>query len=67
MKRAAVLLLAVLPCFGQDWNPKLAAQYLDSRQKDWFEWKLTASPGGPCLSCHTGVAAGVRGAFQHDL
>jgi hypothetical protein len=39
-----------------DWNPKLAAGYLDSRQKEWFVWpRALASTGSPCISCHTGV------------
>jgi squalene-hopene/tetraprenyl-beta-curcumene cyclase len=38
-----------------DWSPKLAADYLDSRQKEWFAWKQAASPDGPCVSCHTGL------------
>jgi len=36
------------------WNPQRAAEYLDSRQKQWFEWKNAAAHGGPCISCHTG-------------
>jgi squalene-hopene/tetraprenyl-beta-curcumene cyclase len=41
--------------FSADWNPKLAAQYLDSRQKEWFAWSQAASADGPCVSCHTGL------------
>jgi len=39
MARVAVC-LAISAWAGvcADWNPKLAAQYLDARQKDWFEW-----------------------------
>src|SRR6266404_8537501 len=44
-----------IPGFCGDWNPKLAADYLDSRQKEWFAWKPAAGVGGPCLSCHTGM------------
>jgi squalene-hopene/tetraprenyl-beta-curcumene cyclase len=36
-----------------DWNPRLAADYLDSRQQEWFAWKTAKAPGGPCFSCHT--------------
>jgi len=39
-----------------DWNAQLAAEYLDGRQKEWFAWPRAAARGGPCLSCHTGVA-----------
>lgn len=53
---------AILVVFGSitacaaDWNKQRAAQYLDSRQKAWFEWRAgKTDPGGPCLSCHTGV------------
>src|SRR5712692_10288916 len=41
--------------WSADWNAKLAAQYLDSRQKDWFAWKRAQSADGPCVSCHTGL------------
>ncbi|MBN9659373.1 MAG: hypothetical protein J0H49_14405 [Acidobacteria bacterium] len=48
---------ALLPAcaFAADWSPKLAADYLDNRQKEWFAWGPSKSLGGPCLSCHTGV------------
>jgi squalene-hopene/tetraprenyl-beta-curcumene cyclase len=38
-----------------DWSPRLAAQYLDARQKAWFAWPPAMSPDGPCVSCHTGM------------
>ena len=50
----ALVLSAV--AFGADWSPKLAAQYLDARQKEWFAWPQAASPDGPCVSCHTGLS-----------
>jgi hypothetical protein len=31
------LFLASMPAFC-DWNPQLAANYLDGRQKEWFAW-----------------------------
>ena len=40
---------------GADWNPRLAAQYLDSRQKEWFAWPRANAGAKPCISCHTGV------------
>jgi squalene-hopene/tetraprenyl-beta-curcumene cyclase len=52
---ALVLLATAVPAFCGDWNPRLAAQYLDSRQKEWFAWKPAAAPGGTCFSCHTGM------------
>src|SRR5213594_4955085 len=53
----ASTLLTLTPTrgFAQDWSPRLAAQYLDGRQKDWFVWKRAASADGPCVSCHTGM------------
>ena len=50
-----VLLLTGAARSATDWNPKLAAEYLDSRQKDWFAWKPAQSADGPCVSCHTGM------------
>ncbi|MGH9786088.1 MAG: hypothetical protein ACRD88_18110, partial [Terriglobia bacterium] len=38
-----------------DWKPQAAAEYLDSRQKDWFAWPTANKHGTPCLSCHTGL------------
>jgi squalene-hopene/tetraprenyl-beta-curcumene cyclase len=38
-----------------DWSPRLAADYLDGREKEWFAWKTAKTPGGPCVSCHTNV------------
>src|SRR5262245_26096160 len=47
--------LSVMHTAAADWNPKLAAQYLDGRQKEWFAWKPAMSANGPCVSCHTGM------------
>ena len=56
MLRVAVLsLLAALPAWCGDWNPRLAAQYLDSREKAWFAWPQAMKSGVPCVSCHTSV------------
>ena len=44
-----------VPVFCADWNPQLAAKYLDQRQQDWFAWPAAKAVNGPCLSCHTGV------------
>jgi len=56
LARAAVCLgLSLLPAIGADWSPRLAAQYLDSRQKDWFAWPRANAGAKPCISCHTGV------------
>jgi squalene-hopene/tetraprenyl-beta-curcumene cyclase len=56
LARAAVCLaLSLLPVSGADWNPRLAAQYLDSRQKEWFVWPRANAGAKPCVSCHTGV------------
>ncbi|MBI3681382.1 MAG: hypothetical protein HY235_13440 [Acidobacteria bacterium] len=47
--------LTALPVCCADWNARLAADYLDGRQKEWFAWKQAAASGGPCVSCHTGM------------
>jgi squalene-hopene/tetraprenyl-beta-curcumene cyclase len=50
----AVLLASVSPVRAE-WNPALAARYLDARQQAWFDWKTAQSSDGPCVSCHTGM------------
>src|ERR1700756_5778590 len=50
-----MLVLVAMPAFCGDWNPRLAAQYLDSRQKQWFAWPPATASGVPCVSCHTGL------------
>ena len=47
--------LPVLSVLGADWNPRLAADYLDARQKVWFEWPRANGGAKPCISCHTGL------------
>jgi hypothetical protein len=49
------LLVATTSTLSAEWNPELAARYLDGRQKEWFAWKTAMSPDGPCVSCHTGM------------
>ena len=51
----ALMTAFALPGFCADWNPQLAANYLDSRQKEWFAWPRAKVEGGVCVSCHTGV------------
>jgi len=46
---------AVLPARAADWSPRLAAQYLDTRQKEWFDWPTANANAKPCISCHTGM------------
>lgn len=54
--RMAVLWgLSILPAIGADWNPRLAADYLDARQKVWFAWPRANGGAKPCISCHTGL------------
>jgi squalene-hopene/tetraprenyl-beta-curcumene cyclase len=54
--RVIVLLaLAAGSSFGADWNPKLAADYLDARQKAWIAWPVADHNGAPCISCHTNL------------
>lgn len=52
---ALATVLSTIPAICADWNPRLAAKYLDGRQKEWFAWPTAKSTGGPCLSCHTGM------------
>jgi squalene-hopene/tetraprenyl-beta-curcumene cyclase len=59
-------LLALSLC--ADWNARLAADYLDGREKEWFAWKTAKTPGGPCVSCHTGLTyLLVRPALRKEL
>jgi squalene-hopene/tetraprenyl-beta-curcumene cyclase len=54
--RIAVLLgIAVLPAIAGDWSPRLAADYLDERQKEWIAWPRANGDAKPCISCHTGL------------
>ena len=55
LSRAVCLVLWLLPAAAADWSPRLAAQYLDSRQKEWFVWPRANGDAKPCVSCHTGV------------
>jgi squalene-hopene/tetraprenyl-beta-curcumene cyclase len=50
-----LLALAVAPGFAGDWNPRLAADYMDARQKDWFAWPRANQNATPCVSCHTNL------------
>jgi squalene-hopene/tetraprenyl-beta-curcumene cyclase len=50
-----LMIVLAVPGFSADWNPRRAADYLDSRQKDWFAWPRAKVEGGICVSCHTGV------------
>jgi squalene-hopene/tetraprenyl-beta-curcumene cyclase len=55
--RASIALTLALSgtAFAGDWNARLAADYLDARQKQWFEWPSAKATGGVCMSCHTGA------------
>lgn len=54
MRMLALILLA-LPAFAADWNPRAAADYLDARQKEWFDWPAANANAKPCVSCHGGL------------
>jgi squalene-hopene/tetraprenyl-beta-curcumene cyclase len=41
--------------FCGEWNPKLAAAYLDSRQQAWLAWPTAIHGGVACISCHTNM------------
>jgi hypothetical protein len=55
IRLAATAVLGVCMAHAGDWSPRLAADYLDARQKEWFAWAPAKSVGGPCVSCHTNV------------
>src|SRR5688500_15267308 len=55
MLTLAAVLVVTTSTLSADWNPELAARYLDGRQKEWFSWKPAMSADGPCVSCHTGM------------
>ena len=55
IRLAALFALAAAPAFCQDWNPRLAEQYMDSRQKEWDAWPKALHSGVACVSCHTGL------------
>lgn len=54
--------LALLSCLtgfalhGSGWDRGKAFEYLEARQQQWADWKPAQKPGGPCLSCHTGLS-----------
>lgn len=54
-KFVAALASAIFPSLAGDWNPRLAAAYLDAKQKSWLEWPVAKGPNGACFSCHTGM------------
>jgi len=51
--RPGLLVLLAIPAFCGDWSPRLAADYLDARQKAWLAWPDANKSGAPCISCHT--------------
>lgn len=52
----ALTLFAALPLLAGDWNPRLAAEYLDARQEKWLSWPNAKQPDGTyCVSCHTSI------------
>jgi len=55
--------------FCADWNSRLAANYLDSREQEWFAWPgANKAVGGPCISCHTNMTYLLaRPALRHAL
>jgi squalene-hopene/tetraprenyl-beta-curcumene cyclase len=55
LRMLSLMVLAAAAGWGADWNPKLAAEYLDGRQKEWLAWPTANASGTPCFSCHTGA------------
>ena len=51
----ALTFAVTLPGWCGDWSPRLAADYLDSRQREWAAWPPAKATGGTCVSCHTGA------------
>jgi len=49
-----IFALMALSLYGA-WDPRLAANYLDTRQQEWSRWPPAQATGGTCLSCHTGA------------
>jgi squalene-hopene/tetraprenyl-beta-curcumene cyclase len=65
---AVVLACTGLPVWCGDWNPKLAEQYLEARQKAWVGWPTAMASGVACVSCHTGLPYLLaRPALRHAL
>ena len=65
---AALTAIAAATAWCGDWSPKLAEQYLDSRQKEWIAWPTAMASGVACVSCHTGLPYLVaRPALRHAL
>jgi len=55
LRTGILLLLSGASAWAGSWKPRLAAEYLDAREKDWFAWPAARSAGGTCVSCHTGM------------
>ena len=51
----SILVFTTASLWCADWNPRLAANYLDARQKAWFAWPSANASGVVCVSCHTGM------------
>lgn len=51
----ALIAVAVPSGFSADWNQRIAADYLDARQKEWFAWPRAKVASSACVSCHTGL------------
>jgi squalene-hopene/tetraprenyl-beta-curcumene cyclase len=66
---ASLIALTAAAGLCGDWNPRLAADYLDARQKAWFAWPAAnKGENGVCLSCHTGLTYLLaRPALSHAL
>src|SRR6516162_5426864 len=50
-----LLSLIAAPLFSEEWDARLAAQYMDSRQQVWTTWPIAIHSGVACVSCHTGL------------
>ena len=50
-----LLSLIAAPLFSEEWDARLAAHYMDSRQQVWTTWPIAIHSGVACVSCHTGL------------
>jgi len=38
------------------WDRSKAFEFLETRQREWAAWPPAQKPGGPCISCHSGLS-----------
>lgn len=56
MRKVVLLFTIGMPLLeAGEWNRDAAFRFLEARQQQWAGWKPAQKPGGPCISCHTGL------------